>query len=557
MLGLNLSPAALACLQKVIWPWAPSWVPRDHAGMPAPFVLDAANNRGWYNGVEYGSETAFLSANGVSGTVASGIRTFGPYDVPAAPNEIVNGSFTTGTNDWTAFGTGASISAIAGELRLTTTGSLQGFRQTMPMQRKAYRFRISGRRSGSGQAFVGGGTANNVLNVPYFSNASFGAGIIEIGSVVPAGDVTQRYIGIRQANGVSDTYVFDNAFLTEVKPFSIFDQTEGTIFVKGTADSSGIDQVLIDVANISSAQNGDRDYIRVSRIAATGELTVNLRVGDAVVYTQSLGVVANGAMLHVALAWKNATLNICLNGSTPFKKASATVIQSHSSVRFAGSFSGNPWQGFQKGIYLPAKQPDWWLQDASTGFYDSNIWTDGDSYVAGASGVSLAGTLQNGTNRNVVNQAADGATLQEIRDRVLATPSLRGKTLIVWDGSANSYTSVASACGLIDDIIAWHGAPSKIVFIPSVAVGPSPNGLKSSYTRDMEAIRDHIATTGVRTFDPVPVINAIAAGSNQDLLDISAGIVCASLLQDTVHLTQAAMNRISNRVTDILAANGL
>jgi hypothetical protein len=155
--------------------------------------------------------------------------------------------------------------------------------------------------------------------------------------------------------------------------------------------------------------------------------------------------------------------------------------------------------------------------------------------------------------RVVINTAIGGSTLAAVRDRLAAEPNARGKTLVIWDGSANSYGSVAATCASIDQIIAWHGNPAKIVFVPSVNVGPSPDGVPARYGSDPQLHRDrgrsdlrgHAADQRDRYWD------------RSRSLDISAGVVCASLLQDAVHLTQPAMDTVADQVASIISANGL
>ncbi|WP_105386084.1 SGNH/GDSL hydrolase family protein [Neorhizobium alkalisoli] len=537
----------------------PSWVPLDAAGQAVPFVLEAANNRGWYDGMSYPTEAAFLAAAGVAGNSSAGVRRFGPYDVPAAANEFPGVADLSATTALTAVGTGSSIAIVGGELEFTSGGTGARWRFSLPLQRKTYRWRLRGRlgTNTTGQqkpasSINTGMTGGIYLATPNFSGAN---SLLEV--VVAAGNVSQRYGGLYQSNSSTGTSYFNSASLTEVKPFSIFNQMEGSVGLEGVADSSGTDQVLLDISNAQSGQSGDNDFIRVTRVAATGVISCVVRASATEVYNQAIGTVAAGSPIKIVLGWKDDDLSVCLNGSAPFQKASATVIQSHSIMRFGGSLSGNVWSGLQRGYYLPAKQPDWWLQHASSGFAATDIFAEGDSYTAGAGGVSLSGTLRTDTDRAVINTAVGGSTLAAARDRLIAEPNARGKTLVIWDGSANSYGSVAATCAIVDQIIAWHGEPSRIILLPSVAVGPSASGVKSSYTLDMEAIRDYIATKGVHTSDTVPLINAIATGTAQDLLDISAGVVCASLLQDTVHLTQAAMDAVADQVASIIAINDL
>lgn len=115
----------------------PSWVPVDQSGNAAPLVVDAQNNRGWYSGNAYATEAEFLAATGVSGVLASGIRTFGPYGVPGAPNDFPGTPNLSTLTGLTAVG--GSIANVGSELEVTVSAATQGFRFNMPLGRKAYR----------------------------------------------------------------------------------------------------------------------------------------------------------------------------------------------------------------------------------------------------------------------------------------------------------------------------------------------------------------------------------------------------------------------------------
>jgi hypothetical protein len=541
----------------------PGWVPRDHLGAAVALVLDAQNDRGWYGDAAFSSEASLLAGPGVSGAAVSGVRTFGPHDIPGAANEFPGAADMSALGGIGVTASPAAVAIVNGELELTTTGIAgQGWRIALPVAKKAYRWRLRGRR---GSATSGNIAPTSALNAgmtggTYSRNTVFGAVMSDLSVVIPGSSNagSPRYAGARQQNGAAGTYYFDDAVLTEVKPFSLYNQAEGTIVVEGVADAAGADQVLFEVANTLTGQSGDRDHIRVTRAAATGEISVSLLSNQVTFWSQSLGAVADSAPIRIALSWKESGVVACLNGSPRHEKPNVgSPVESHAVMRFGGSVTGQAWSGFRKGYYIPRLQPNWWIQHASTGFADTDVWTEGDSYTNGAHGVSLSGALRTASGRVVINSAVGGSTLADILARLQGEPNARGRTLVIWDGSANGHASVANTCNLIDRIIAWHGTPSRIVYVPSVAVGPSADGIKTSYTGEMEAIRDHIANTGIHTFDPVPLINALAAGSAQDLKDISAGVVCQSLLLDAVHLTQAAMTAVAEDVEAMIVAGDL
>lgn len=162
----------------------------------------------------------------------------------------------------------------------------------------------------------------------FTSNTLFGSTDTLVSMIALAASNAQLYAGAIQSNTASGTPIFNLAELTEVKPFSLYNQPERSIGVEGIADSSGVDQVLFELGSLVPGQASDRDYIRATRNGSTGEITLAVLVLGAAVFTQSLGAVAYGDPIKIAASWKDAVLNVSINGEVPFTKGSATQIES-------------------------------------------------------------------------------------------------------------------------------------------------------------------------------------------------------------------------------------
>lgn len=184
------------------------------------------------------------------------------------------------------------------------------------------------------------------------------------------------------------------------------------------------------------------------------------------------------------------------------------------------------------------------------------IRAEGDSYStltgSGAPMLLQMGLTLGGT-RSVISTAVAGATIDQIRDRIVASPDLTHKTTtVIWDGSATDYITVASYLGYIDQILAVTGT-TNIVFLPPVPRGPSASAVPTQFTLDMEAIAAGLVARGVPTFNPVPIVNSLNDGSAQDLQDIQARVICTSCLSDGVHLKvpqyQLVGVNLANKIT--------
>ena len=537
----------------------PAFVPLDQEGQPATLALDLANDRGWYNGKSYGSLSALLAVS--AGTRIGDAYEFGP--VFGAEEWLTNGHFDSDVSGWTS-GRSATIAAVGGECQFTGGGgSLGYFIQSVSGRRgRCARLTVSGRRGSSTNSFLGGGGGDATVN--FLNGGATSAQITSTATSTITGllNITDDPAGIGVRNTSSagaGTAYFDNLSLVEAHPFETWPGLDFSIVLSGTVPSLGSSpQVLIQGDNDDS---GQKHLWRVI-LDIDGVFKFNYRNNSSVGSVLELGSVAVGQPFRLAIGISRTAQSASLDGK-PVVSLSATM-PGTGKLRVGkgyGTTNSLPHAALTGASVVSGRQPNTWLQYAASGFSSAAIWTNGDSYTDGAYGVALASSLRNLTGRIVINDAVGGSTLRAARDRLVAAPHARRKPLVIWDGSANGYGSVEETLAIVDEIVAWHGDAKRIIIVPSVSVGPSSSIAVSSYTSDMEAIRDGIIARGLwpagAEFDPTARLNAIAAGSAQDLIDMSARVVCQSLLNDQVHLKQAAMDVVTGLVASTLSARGI
>lgn len=545
----------------------PSWVPVDDLGTPFLFALDTANSRGYHKGTVYPDETSFLSATG--GSKSGIVRTFGPFQPADAVNILTDGDGST--TGWNLNGT-ATAATVSGELEVTWGGgSTPNVSHSITgALNKAFKFSAFGRRD----------TAPNspglfASHLQTMSTGVFGAtwAAAETGrkDMLFSGNIATMYVGYRHSGGVATgKSEFDDATVIEQRPFDGWLPGAGTILVEGNLPASAATKKVL--AQIDS--DNERDRVTVY-LDTDGLMKVEHNNANNT-YRTTLGSQPGfGGFASVAVSMASQGLDdfrLCINGAAVQSNGSNLTIPGAAKLRL-GQASGGlfTWDGT---VSLVAVAPRFigpasgayaaeYLQRLTTRNRNDVRYGEGDSYFAGANGVSLQADLRSGTTIPLISSAVGGSTLQQIYDRLTARPWIKGKPLVIWDGSANSYGTVAATLAIVDQIIAWHGDASKIVMVPSVAVGPSSDGVVSSYTLDMEAIRDGIIARGLWPSgagnDPTTQINTLSTGTAQDLKDISARVVLQSALYsgDAVHLSQAAMSKVSPLVQAVQTARGI
>lgn len=313
----------------------PAWVEPG-----AVFDADYANDRYFWNGIAYPDETAFNTA--VGGSKSGITRTFGPYVDPTGTNLLTNGNFASDVSGWAAGQTGSSIAWAAGELELTSSGSLNGFsQQANGIAGRAFRARATGRRGTSANSFFLFNGANSILS----TGTNIGTAYSSTSPTVREGYLAgfnPSYVGVRNTSGVgSGTALFDDFSLVEVWPFLGWTHNAYSVIVDATAPAAAsTDEVLL-----QGDVGYERDRFRIVRQVSNDHLLVIFTVNNAANVTLDLGEVADGEDFTVAMSAAPSSYSASLNGGAPVSSSSGAICPAASYMRVGRSFTGDSWTG--------------------------------------------------------------------------------------------------------------------------------------------------------------------------------------------------------------------
>jgi hypothetical protein len=176
----------------------------------------------------------------------------------------------------------------------------------------------------------------------------------------------------------------------------------------------------------------------------------------------------------------------------------------------------------------------------------------GDSYAAGAGGVSFAASLRTATGAVVISIAVGSSTITDQITQVQNAWWARGRKFIWWDGSPNSYGSVSAYLANLDTLIAACGGSANFGGLCPLAMGPPPGSVSLA---DMQAIYAGMVSRGVKTYDEQAYL--VSLNDVADATSTAAGLVGPASTQDGTHLTLAIMDSVAAKFeTDVIDANG-
>lgn len=519
---------------------APDWVARDMAGLPALLMLDAANNRGWYDGAAFASEAAALAA--INGAASGITRTIGDYVAADAPELLANGDLSAGLGEWTAVN-GATAAVNAGALEMSGSGLTNPSIRSgaiATVQGKAYRMKASYRR---------GTSSASALVI-----SSRAAALSPVGNSLPANATTanttqQRifgaeaatsYVALRSASGPNGTVIGDDFSVKEATAFRGFPSLEFTALLRFRTPASlpAGTRVLF-----SFDDGGARNRYRVG-LNADGTLSILL---------DSNGVNRITLTLPAALVTLDAEhrLHLSSNGATRFLAALDAVNLFGGQV---GSMvpAGAAWLRLGTS---PAGGEDWTGQILDAAFFNREVvpggfvWAVGDSYVASIGGASVEQGVEASSSRQVLATGISGSALSAQLAAMQANPGLAGCPLVHWDGDANGVS--------FDD--------DKAIFETMATLCPRHVFIGATRRANNAALAGAIdqrnswlsSRFGPRSLDPHPVLAALSDGSAGDLAALAANRVPPSCLQgDGTHLTPTAMAVVGAAIAAKLAALG-
>ena len=187
------------------------------------------------------------------------------------------------------------------------------------------------------------------------------------------------------------------------------------------------------------------------------------------------------------------------------------------------------------------------------GAFRNPIWTEGDSYMAGSTGIfPLNGELSIQAARVANQTAAGGSTMATAAARMAGLTSRFNDTLVFWDGYADGFVSLSASMANYATIVGLLGHNRYLIAHPV-----RRPGMTSQQNSDTLDIQNALAAAY-----PGHIFNAqaaLAALGNPvaDATDIANNVVPSSLLAaDTVHLNAATLATIAGQMAAVLASNG-
>jgi hypothetical protein len=308
------------------------------------------------------------------------------------------------------------------------------------------------------------------------------------------------------------------------------------------------------------------DHHRVRLIVTSGgALQVTVTLNAAAVSTLALGTFAQGDRVRVAIRLQQGTngttsgVSASVNGGPRVSDTAATVtLPGISHFRIAENASGTGvFDGtFNQVAVLRGAAPHDWCEFESR-LDDTSLVVGGDSYVDGASGVSLKAALAAATGLRCINIAAGGTSLANQVATYQSKPYLNPLRFVHWDGSDNGYSSISDDIAKYREIWDAQGGTGRVLFVAPVAV-PNPAGASSTTptaqsVRCAQRVAAMIAAFGAaHVFDPLAALQAQGNGGTDDNNDIAAGLVPRSQLYDAssgqVHLKSSAMTAVANAI---------
>lgn len=504
---------------------APTWVARDPTNVPASFVLDAANNRGWLNGKQYETEAALLEAAG--GQRSGFVRTIGA--LVRGPELVGNGNFDSDVAGWTSNAVNVSLSWDSGRLILTNnTGALSAVAayQSIPMDpKRAYQggYKLVAGAFSSRLAFFGATTAAFRKSViPPYTPVGTWTGTASAGP--DCAIVMFRADSIANAGSVT----VDEITVKEVVPFKGWNvggyRQRVTARTPASLDTTQVVMELSDDLTLTAA-SGNSVQSRV-RLEYRPDTSMHLIVTSASIEQAdlNLGTVAPDADFTAEFRVGLTTVSAKLNGSAYTHSGLSYGAPGVARLHLASSGMGEAWTGAITSTAV------WCLGITSVRF-------EGDSYIGGASGVGMPIAYCALSDRIVTSTGFGGSDMTGIRSRILDPNNreLLPAITVFWDGSPNGLTTVSGYCDQLQDCISALGHGRFVVIPPAIG----DNTLKAQI-RDEMARRWPSNTCDWRPY----ILN-------------SAGVIDSSRFQsDGIHLNATGMAEAATGLKALLDAKG-
>ncbi|MGJ8561875.1 MAG: hypothetical protein ACSHX3_16800, partial [Litorimonas sp.] len=293
---------------------------------------------------------------------------------------------------------------------------------------------------------------------------------------------------------------------------------------------------------------------------ADEHLVVQLRVNNGSPAALDLGEVALGGSHKLAMRMKDADYGASLDGaaavfSTGLKAVGISSFETSATLTRLALFE--------------SMGDNNWLATVTGGEPAVPLWTEGDSMMNGAYGISLSTLLAASTGLGVINTAAGGNSWATITDRIIATieadADAKNRTLVIFDGSANGFTTVQDWLDRLSAVVAAFGSENWVV-ATSLTGRRSDRSVittPSDYNLDMkECLSQGVGLFGEHHFYTTiwEDLQDEADGSTEDANDVASGAIPGSLFYtgdegvtyDGTHLGLLANETIADGLTPVI-----
>ncbi len=170
-------------------------------------------------------------------------------------------------------------------------------------------------------------------------------------------------------------------------------------------------------------------------------------------------------------------------------------------------------------------------------------WTEGDSYMAGASGAGLSRELEIFSGAFIRDTSAGDSSIKSIYERIQSNRDLiRGcDRLIIWDGFPNN-SKTRDYIDLISSLIEYFGP--VLLFLPPVRISRAP-----FWHERCTEVQNFFSQNYISNYMDAQAILAAVGDPVKDELDIMRGVVPGGLMQvDGIHLQRHAINAVARSI---------
>lgn len=512
--------------------------PREGVGVPwydtgSSLHLDYVNSRYRWDGQTFTDETAFLTA--IGGSKSGAVRGIGPYVAPDATELITNGNFPTDLTGWTTVLNGTSSAAVVAQaaqlISDATMGNGQGgagiTQQFVTQDSRAYLLAYQV------------GTATGTSRIGTTSLANDLIGLVSAGagakSVLFAAQGAASHVYLYRAP--AGTITIDTVSAKEARPYKGFDQGSGlTLVFKGkTPTSAGAEKTAFQLY----ANGIHRIYLRYT---TGGNLVLRADKAGATFVNYDLGAYAAGTAFKLEVACLASGWQASLNDG-PVVGGGSGALPGLGALTIGNDLVGGAVAWGTGELHELIVVND----GSNAAFYArlNGLWGEGDSFMAGASGVQLYATLRTLMNRATKSTAVGGSTADLIAGRMTdpANTYLRNQTTVIWDGDHNGMTTVTAYCDLLATGIAALGHSRFVILPPCVNYGQSDLSVETAI-RDMMLARWPNNLLDWRDF-----LTLDGNGVPESSMYFDSGT-------DTTHLSQAAMDLAAAAIEAFINGKG-